>query len=88
MFADTIEVPVEVVKGEEIGARGAAMCAGIGVGLYEDYTDAISKSVEVTRRHEPNSEATPSYLERYQEHQYIVEVMQDAWTRLNKLNTK
>lgn len=88
MFADAIAVPVEVVKGEEIGARGAAMCAGIGIGLYEDYADAIAKSVEVTRCHQPNPEATPAYLARYREHQYIVEVMQDAWTRLNKLNTR
>jgi L-xylulokinase len=87
MFADTIEVPVEVVNGEEVGARGAAMCAGIGVGLYKDHADAISKSVKVTRRYEPNPEATPFYLERYQEHQYIVEIMQDAWTRLSNLNT-
>lgn len=34
IFADTLQLPMEVPDGTEIGARGAAMSAGIGVGAY------------------------------------------------------
>lgn len=85
MFADAIGVPMEVVEGEEMGARGAAMCAGIGVGVYDDYQDAVDKAVTVKRHQEPNPELTPRYRERFIEHQNLVQVMQDAWDRLSKL---
>lgn len=36
IFADTLQLPMEIPDGTEIGARGAAMSAGIGVGAYRD----------------------------------------------------
>ena len=41
MFADILERPVELTKVSELGALGAAMCAGIGAGLYKDCEDAV-----------------------------------------------
>ena len=33
---------------------GAALLAGVGVGFYKDYEEAVSLTVKETRRHEPN----------------------------------
>jgi sugar (pentulose or hexulose) kinase len=85
MFADALDIPCEVVNGEEIGAKGAALCAGIGVGIYKDYADAVEKTVQVTKRFEPNAEVTPLYAERFKEHQFLTAVMKDAWDRLSLL---
>ncbi|MEQ8676792.1 MAG: FGGY-family carbohydrate kinase [Aggregatilineales bacterium] len=85
MFADAIGIPMEVVDGEEMGARGAAMCAGIGIGVYDNYQDAVEKAVRVKRRYEPNPECASVYGERFIEHQNLVQVMQEAWDRLGKL---
>ena len=85
MFADTINISMEVVNGEEMGARGAAMTAGIGAGVYRDYADAVAQCVRVTGRFQPDAEATPIYLERFAEHRHLIQIMQDAWNRLNKL---
>jgi len=87
MFADALSVPVEVVNGEEIGARGAAMCAGIGVGVYADYADAVKKIVQVARRYEPDAQATPFYVARFKEHQFLTQTLQEAWDRLSKLQS-
>jgi sugar (pentulose or hexulose) kinase len=46
MFADTIGVPMEVSDGTELGARGAALSAGIGVGIYRDYAEAVAQAVQ------------------------------------------
>ncbi len=85
IFADTLRLPMEVPDGIEIGARGAAMSAGIGVGVYKDHADAVETAVRVERRQEPNPAAAPSYLARYTEYKRLVEGMREPWDRLSRL---
>jgi L-xylulokinase len=85
IFADTIQLPMEVTDGNELGARGAALAAGIGVGLYADFSEAVQAAVSVVRLHEPDPLNTPVYLKRYAEYQRIVEVMKEPWEALNTL---
>ena len=86
MFADTIQVPMEVPDGKELGARGAALSAGIGAGIYRDYAEAVQEAVSVVRVHEPILANTPLYLARYAQYQQLVTVMQAPWEALNRLN--
>ena len=55
MFADCLGVPIRVADAEETGALGAALGAGIGVGLFDDYEDAVSCMTRIRRRFEPNA---------------------------------
>jgi len=86
IFADALQLPMEVPKGVEMGARGAALCAGIGAGVYKDHADAVAKAVQLERRQEPNVEATPHYLARYAEYRRLLQAMQEPWDHLGKLN--
>jgi L-xylulokinase len=85
MFADTIQVPVEISYGNELGARGAALSAGIGAGIYSDYAEAVREAVSVVRVHEPIAANTPHYMVRYAEYERTIKVMQEPWEALNKL---
>jgi L-xylulokinase len=85
MFADTIQVPMEISDGNELGARGAALAAGIGAGIYRDYDEAVQEAVKVIRVHEPDPVNTPFYLMRYVEYQRLVDVMREPWEALNRL---
>jgi L-xylulokinase len=85
MFADTIQTPMEISDGNELGARGAALAAGIGAGIYRDYAEAVQEAVKVVRVHEPIPANCQLYLARYAEYQRLVEVMQVLWESLNKL---
>ena len=67
------------------GARGAALAAGIGAGIYRDYADAVQAAVKVIRVHEPDPVNTPLYLARYAEYQRLVNVMREPWEALNRL---
>lgn len=86
IFADAIQLPMEVPEGGELGARGAAFCAGIGAEVYEDFADAVTKGVTLERRQDPNPEATPHYLARYAEYRRLVDAMQEPWDHLSKLS--
>jgi L-xylulokinase len=86
MFSDALELPIEVPEGAEVAARGVAMAAGIGVGAYRDYADAVAKVVQVERVHRPDPQATPHYLARFREYKTILEAMKEPWNRLAKLS--
>lgn len=86
IFADTIQVPMEISDGNELGARGAALSAGIGAGIYADYAEAVQEAVSVIRVHEPIASNTPLYLARYAEYERLIKVMQAPWETLNQLN--
>jgi L-xylulokinase len=85
MFADALQLPVEIPEGIEMGARGAAICAGIGAGVYRDHADAAAKAVKVARRQEPNVEAASPYLARYGEYQRLLKAMEEPWDHLSRL---
>jgi len=86
MFADTVQVPMEVSDGNELGARGAALSAGIGAGIYSSYAEAVREAVTVVRVHEPIPAHTPLYLERYAEYERLLCVMQVPWESMNRLS--
>jgi len=86
MFADALELPIEVPAAEEVAALGAAMAAGVGVGVYASHADAVDRAVKVSRRHEPQAEATPKYLARYREYRCLLDAMREPWRRLEKLS--
>jgi L-xylulokinase len=86
MFADTIQVPMEISDGNELGARGAALSAGIGAGIYKDYAEAVQEAVSVVRVHEPIPVNTPFYLTRYAEYRRLIDVMQVPWEELSQLS--
>lgn len=54
MFADILNRPVELTEVSELGALGAAMCAGIGAGIYTDCKDAVNKCVQIAKVYKPN----------------------------------
>ncbi len=84
MFADALEMPIAIPAGSEIGARGAALCAGIGAGIYADYADA-ARAVAIERQHLPDSAATARYRTAYAEYCRLVEAMREPWERLQRL---
>lgn len=86
MFADVLQIPMEVSDGNELSARGAALSAAVGAGIFKDYAEAISEAVAIVRVHEPIAAKAPSYLARFAEYEHLVNVMQTSWDALNKLN--
>ena len=63
IMADVLGVPVETLANTELGCQGAAMAAGVAVGAYADYDDAIARSVRVGEIVEPR----PAYVDLYRQ---------------------
>lgn len=56
---------------------GAALLAGVGVGFYKDYEEAVSLTVKETRRHEPNPEYEAIYDKTYETYLQLYEHLKD-----------
>ena len=63
--SDITGKPIVVPSSDTATTLGAAILAGIGVGMYKDYDEAISLTVKETRRHEPNPDNRAVYEKTY-----------------------
>ena len=63
--SDITGKPIVVPSSDTATTLGAAMLAGVGVGLYKDYEEAVALTVKETRRHEPNKDNHDIYEETY-----------------------
>ena len=54
--SDITGKPIVVPASDTATTLGAAILAGVGVGFYKDYDEAVSLTVKETRRHEPSPE--------------------------------
>ena len=69
--ADVVGRPIEVPELEEATPLGAAILAGIGVGLYKDEQDAFDHVNKPGTTFEPNADAHRQYAERFKVYQQL-----------------
>jgi Sugar (pentulose and hexulose) kinases len=79
MFADVLQLPIELTACEELGAMGAAMCGGVGVGLFGSFEEAVRGMVRVSRTVEPRKENRDIYQAKYARYRQSIEALRAAW---------
>ena len=64
--ADVLGLPIEVPEVEEATPLGAAILAGIGIGLYRDEQDAFEQVYKPGKTYQPDTQLAAKYAEWYQ----------------------
>jgi L-xylulokinase len=82
MFADILQIPVEVPAGSELGALGAAITAAVAVGRYTSYETACAAMVRVERSCQPDPRRADLYGEKYRRYLRLLELFAPAWSEL------
>jgi xylulokinase len=67
----------------EAGALGAAIIAGVGAGLFEDYTQGVASMVKLERTFEPDPPQQELYQVRYQAYRRLWPLMADTLRQLS-----
>jgi sugar (pentulose or hexulose) kinase len=62
----------------EAGLAGAAICAGVGIGLYRDVGEGAENFVRIEKRFEPNPAARSRYDEMFDLYQSIFQTLKDS----------
>ena len=81
IFADALQIPVDVIEDKELGAQGAAMAAGIAAGIYRDYREAVNRTVKITKTVLPRPLYKEVYEEKYRTYRAVIEGLGGTWER-------
>ncbi|MEA4854624.1 MAG: FGGY-family carbohydrate kinase [Christensenella sp.] len=79
MFADTLQMPIEVCKARELGTLGAAMCAAVADGEYSDMKSAARQFYHVAYTCVPKQENQTIYQKKYHTFKKMICLMDDCW---------
>jgi L-xylulokinase len=79
IFADILQLPIEITASEELGAMGAAMCAGVGIGLFSSFENAVARMVQVARTVQPDPGKKNIYEEKYSRYRSYIKALQTVW---------
>ncbi|MBU2699115.1 L-xylulokinase [Sporomusaceae bacterium BoRhaA] len=82
IFADVLQIPIEVTNGTELGALGAAICAGIATGDFKSFHLAADSMVHVAYTCFPNTDHQKIYLRKYQLYQETISALTPIWQQL------
>ena len=64
--SDITGKPIVVPSSDTATTLGAAILAGVGIGMYKDFAEAVELTVENKRFHEPNPDNFAVYEKNYQ----------------------
>ena len=81
IYADTLQLPIEVSDAKELGTMGVAMTAAVGVGVFDSYEEAIDKFVRIKYVCEPNLAKKEIYQKKYELYKKLVLNMNDLWAQ-------
>jgi len=79
MFADVLQMPIEITAASELGALGAAICAAVGGGHYQDVEDAVAGMVKTTRIIPHDEDQLAIYDAKYQRYLEAAEALDQYW---------
>ena len=64
--ADITRKQIEVPATDTATTLGAALLAGVGVGVYRNFKDAVAQTVKIERQHKPNAQYKETYNQGYE----------------------
>jgi L-xylulokinase len=79
IFADVLELPVEIVDTEVLGTLGCAMAAAVAAGEFPDLGAAARAMVRVRGRLEPDSGASKAYRRKFRMHKAVSAALDPTW---------
>lgn len=84
IFADGLGVQVTVAQARETGALGAAIGAGVGVGLFADYEAGIAAMTRPAAVFHPEPAMKGHYDRRYEIYRRLTETLAAFWAELQQ----
>ena len=79
IICDVLGLELEIVQDTEMGAKGAAMAAGVGAGVYADYADAVARCVRPFDVVRPDPVRHALYEKKYAKYRRIADALDTVW---------
>ncbi len=79
IIADMADIPVLKMSQNENASLGAAILAGLGSDIFQDFNEAAEMCIKVEKRFLPESESTKVYQRIYRNYKDLYNKMEDYW---------
>jgi L-xylulokinase len=79
MFADVLQMPIELPKTSELGTLGAVICAAVGAGYYPNVDAAVAGMVKVTGVVTPDINKKEAYDKKYARYIQAINSLDNYW---------
>lgn len=87
LFADTLGMPVDIMQSQEASALGAALCAGVSVGIYASLAEAGSRACRVQQAYQPDPERHGRLSGSYDLYMQLISGLSPLWAALDRAAT-
>jgi len=77
-----------IPAGKELGAKGVALIAGVKLGIYRSYEEAVEKACAFKQTYEPNLKRTEKYDLLYELFRQVRIHNQQIWDYRHQMNKK
>ena len=81
IFADAIDLPLEIISSGEVGAKGTAILSTVASGIYPDIQTAVDKMKEPGVLIYPRKKFASIYKQKYEKFKLIVQNLDLIWTK-------
>ena len=75
MMADALQMPIQTLKGSQVGALGACIGAAVACGLYQDLSQAVLNMVQLGTLYLPAKEKASIYEKKYQRYEKALKAL-------------
>ena len=79
IIADCLGSVIRVPSGADSGSRGAAINAGVAVGVFKDHGEGVASMVKIGREHTPNTENMSKYDQLYSIYTHLIQAVWSIW---------
>jgi len=87
LFADVLGVAIDIPENQEASALGAALCAGVSVGVFASLADASARACRVARTYAPDAQRHAQLDESYALWSQLVAAIEPLWPALDRAAT-
>jgi len=86
--ADITGKEILVPYSDHATTLGAAILAGVGVGVYSNFAEAVEKTVKVQRKHQPDQVKHKKYQEYFDLYLELYDKLKDSYEKLDQIVQK
>jgi sugar (pentulose or hexulose) kinase len=86
IISDCTNKPMRIPSGVEFGALGAALNAGVSVGIYKDHKEAVSR-LKINRQHNPDKQNHNIYKKYYSMYRKLIDRNMQAWDEMASIRS-
>jgi len=81
ILADCTGNTMKIPAGVQLGAKGAAINAGVAAGVFTDHTEAVDRMVSIDGEYAPDKGSTEKYAQLYELYRGLIEAVWSSWEK-------